>query len=273
MIDIKGLSRGYDGRTILDNIDLKIEKGGFTVILGRNGSGKSTLVRHLNALLLPEIGTVTVDGLDTSDPSAVFDIRARVGMVFQNPDSQAVASIVEDDTAFAPENLGLDEDETQRRIDLALDAVGISHLRRRSISSLSGGQKQLVAIAGIVAMQPEYMVFDEATSMLDPAARRRVLDCVLKLKEKLTVIWITHYMEEAVSADRVIIMDNGRIKAAGAPRDIFGDPALIKASGLRLPICTELALRLERSGFEPRRLPLTAVELAAEIKRIVGGTQ
>ena len=271
MIDIKRLSRSYDGQTILDNIDLQIEKGGFTVILGRNGSGKSTLVRHLNALLLPESGSVTVDGLDTSDPSAVFDIRSRVGMVFQNPDSQAVASIVEDDTAFAPENLGLNEDETQRRIDHALDAVGISHLRRRSIGSLSGGQKQLVAIAGILAMQPDYMVFDEATSMLDPAARHRVLDCVLKLKERLTIIWITHYMEEAVSADRVIIMDNGRIKADGTPRDIFSDPELLGAAGLRLPKSAELALRLKKAGCIHDRLPLTVGELVALIKSHIGG--
>ena len=275
MIKITGLCRSYDGRAVLDNIDLNIEKGGFTAILGRNGSGKSTLVRHLNALLIPESGSVEIDGMDTSDSSALFGIRERVGIVFQNPDSQAVASIVEDDTAFAPENLGLDEEETEKRITFALRAAGIEHLRRRSINELSGGQKQLTAIAGILAMRPEYMVFDECTSMLDPDARRRILDCVHKLNNNYgtTIIWITHHMDEAAEADRVIIMDKGAIKADGTPHEIFSDEAIISSAGLKLPECSALALRLRDKGYELGTVPLTAQELAAAITQYTGGSK
>ena len=275
MIKITGLCRSYEGRAVLDNIDLDIEKGGFIAILGRNGSGKSTLAQHLNALLIPERGNVEIDGMDTSDSSALFAIRERVGIVFQNPDSQAVASIVEDDTAFAPENLGLTEDETEERIAFALRAVGIERLRRRSINELSGGQKQLTAIAGILAMRPEYMVFDECTSMLDPEARRRILDCVHELNNKYgtTIIWITHHMDEAAEADRVIIMDNGTIKADGAPRGIFSDAALIKESGLKLPECAALALRLRDNGYDLGTVPLTAQELAKAVSGYTGGSK
>ena len=275
MIKITGLCRSYDGRAVLDNIDLNIEKGGFTAILGRNGSGKSTLVRHLNALLIPESGRVEIDGMDTSDSSALFDIRERVGIVFQNPDSQAVASIVEDDTAFAPENLGLDEEETEERIAFALRAAGIEQLRRRSINELSGGQKQLTAIAGILAMRPEYMVFDECTSMLDPDARRRILDCVHELNKNYgtTIIWITHHMDEAAEADRVIIMDKGAIKADGTPHEIFSDEALISSAGLKLPECSALALRLRDKGYELGAVPLTAQELAMAISQYTGGAK
>ncbi len=275
MIKITGLCRSYEGRAVLDNIDLDIEKGGFIAILGRNGSGKSTLARHLNALLIPERGNVEIDGMDTSDSSALFAIRERVGIVFQNPDSQAVASIVEDDTAFAPENLGLTEDETEERIAFALRAVGIERLRRRSINELSGGQKQLTAIAGILAMRPEYMVFDECTSMLDPEARRRILDCVHELNNKYgtTIIWITHHMDEAAEADRVIIMDNGTIKADGAPRGIFSDAALISSSGLKLLECAALALRLRDNGYDLGTVPLTAQELAKAVSGYTGGSK
>lgn len=273
MIEITGLCRSYEGRAVLQNINLNIEKGGFTAILGSNGSGKSTLIRHLNALLIPERGKVVVDGMDTADKSAVFDIRERIGMVFQNPDSQAVSSIVEDDTAFAPENLGLDGNETQKRVDFALEAVGISHLRRKSINALSGGEKQLAAIAGILAMRPEYMIFDECTSMLDPSARQRILDCVQKLRNEYgtTIIWITHYMDEAASADRVIIMNKGTISADGAPREIFSDIKLIENSGLRLPECTSIALMLKKAGFALDTLPLTVSEFCESTKRLVGG--
>ena len=275
MIKITGLCRSYDGRAVLDNIDLNIEKGGFVAILGRNGSGKSTLARHLNALLTPERGKVEIDGLDTSDSSVLFDIRERVGIVFQNPDSQAVASIVEDDTAFAPENLELDEEESEERITFALRAVGIEPLRRRSINELSGGQKQLTAIAGILAMRPEYMVFDECTSMLDPDARRRILDCVHELKYKYgtTIIWITHNMDEAAESDRVIIIDKGAIKADGSPQEIFSDETLISSSGLKLPECSALALRLRDKGYELGAVPLTAQELARAISGYIGGAK
>lgn len=275
MIKITGLCRSYEGRAVLDNIDLNIEKGGFTAILGRNGSGKSTLVRHLNALLIPESGRVEIDGMDTTNDSALFDIRERVGIVFQNPDSQAVASIVEDDTAFAPENLGLAEEVTEERITFALRATDIEHLRRRSINELSGGQKQLTAIAGILAMRPEYMVFDECTSMLDPYARRQILDCVHELNKNYgtTIIWITHHMDEAAEADRIIIMDKGAIKADGTPHEIFSDEALITSAGLKLPECSALALKLRDKGYELGTVPLTTQELAAAISQYIGGAK
>ena len=264
MLQIKGLCRSYGGRDVLKNIDLDIAPGSFTAIVGANGSGKSTLALHMNALLRPEHGSVIVDGMDTRDSDRLFDIRERVGMVMQNPDSQSVASIVEDDTAFAPENLGMDEAETNRRIDYALDAVGISHLRHRPISTLSGGQKQLAAIAGILAMRPKYMVCDEATSMLDPMSRRRILSCVRRLNKELgiTVIWITHYMDEAALSDRMIVLDNGTIAADGMPREIFKDAALLECCALELPPCAALAAELIKSGIKLGTLPLTADECA-----------
>lgn len=266
MIQITDLYRSYNGKEILKNIDLEIEQGSFTVIAGANGSGKSTLIKHLNAILAPERGSVVVDGMDTRDRDRLFDIRERVGMVFQNPDSQSVASIVEDDTAFAPENLGLDEAETAKRIEFALDAVGISELRRRPVSTLSGGQKQLAAIAGILAMCPKYMVFDEATSMLDPAARRRILDCVKRLRRELgiAVIWVTHYMDEAAEADRLIVLDKAGIAADGSPREIFADAKLIAQCALELPPCAALGARLGR--LTP--LPMTAAECAEAIIKL-----
>lgn len=252
MIEINGLYRSYNKTEVLKNVTLCFEPGTFTAVLGRNGSGKSTLARHINAILRPQQGYVKVDGLDTSDDSLVYDIRERAGMVFQNPESQAVASIVEDDTAFAPENLGLDNREIIKRVNSALRDVGIEHLRAQPISSLSGGQKQLTAIAGILAMRPGYMIFDEGTSMLDPISRKRVADCVKRLKKELglAVIWITHYMEEAVKADRVIIMDGGVIKADGTPEKVFSDTELIESSGLELPPSARLCIQLRKEGFD-----------------------
>ncbi len=273
MIKVTDAHQSYNGVKALDGIKLDIEKGGFTVILGRNGSGKSTLARHLNALLLPDSGSVTVDGMDTSDTERVFDIRERVGMVFQNPDSQQTALIVEDDTAFAPENLGLDEKETLARVEYALDACGITHLRHRALNTLSGGQKQLAAVAGILAMRPEYIIFDESTSMLDPYARRRVLDCVMKLRNELgtSVVWITHYMEEAVFADRVIVMDNGTVKADGTPEEIFTDTELIESSGLDVPPAARLCMKLRKAGIDIPIL-LTPEEAARKIAEMAGDT-
>ncbi|MGM9937321.1 MAG: ABC transporter ATP-binding protein, partial [Candidatus Ornithomonoglobus sp.] len=241
----------------------------FTAILGRNGSGKSTLAKHLNAILIPKDGDVFVDGINTKDEKKIFDVRERVGMVFQNPESQAVASIVEDDTAFAPENLGLPEEEILRRVEFALEAAGISHLRGKAISALSGGQKQLTAIAGILAMQPEYMVFDEGSSMLDPLARKRILDCVMSLKKELgiSIVWITHYMEEAAAADRVIILDNGQITADGTPEDIFSDCDLILRSGLDMPQSSQLCLMLKESGLP---LPAVSTDTASCAKQLAG---
>ena len=266
MIEINGLCRSYNKTEVLKNVTLSFEPGTFTAVLGRNGSGKSTLARHINAILLPQRGCVSVDGLNTSDDSLVYEIRERAGMVFQNPESQAVASIVEDDTAFAPENLGLDTDEIIKRVDTALRDAGIERLRKKPISALSGGQKQLTAVAGILAMRPGYMIFDEGTSMLDPESRKRVMDCVERLKNELGigVIWITHYMEEAVTADRVIIFDRGAIKADGTPEEVFSDTELIADSGLELPPAARLCMRLRKEGFDIP-LTLTAEDCAREI--------
>lgn len=266
MIEINGLCRSYNKTEVLKNVTLSFEPGTFTAVLGRNGSGKSTLARHINAILLPQRGYVRVDGLNTSDDSLVYEIRERAGMVFQNPESQAVASIVEDDTAFAPENLGLDTDEIIKRVDTALRDAGIERLRKKPISALSGGQKQLTAVAGILAMRPGYMIFDEGTSMLDPESRKRVMDCVERLKNELGigVIWITHYMEEAVTADRVIIFDHGAIKADGTPEEVFSDTELIADSGLELPPAARLCMRLRKEGFDIP-LTLTAEDCAREI--------
>lgn len=273
MIEIKGLCCSFNGSEILHNITLNIRRAGFTAILGRNGSGKSTLARHLNALILPQAGDVAVDEINTKDAAHVFDVREKVGMVFQNPESQAVASIVEDDTAFAPENLGLSEEEIERRVENALDAAGIASLRRHSISTLSGGQKQLTAIAGILAMQPDYMIFDEGSSMLDPAARRRLLRCVLKLRDELgiAIIWITHYMDEAQYADRVIILDNGSITADGTPREIFSDRELIARSGLDMPQSAQLCLKLREAGFDIPAVALDPADCAKMILETAGG--
>ncbi|MGN0181839.1 MAG: energy-coupling factor transporter ATPase [Candidatus Ornithomonoglobus sp.] len=269
MIEINNLRCSFNGANVLNGINLNIEKGSFTAVLGRNGSGKSTLAKHLNAILIPKDGDVFVDGINTKDEKKTFDVRERVGMVFQNPESQAVASIVEDDTAFAPENLGLPEDEILRRVEFALDAAGISHLRQSSISALSGGQKQLTAIAGILAMQPEYMVFDEGSSMLDPLARKRILDCVMNLKKELgiSIVWITHYMEEASAADRIIILDNGQITADGTPEDIFSDYELIFRSGLDMPQSSQLCLMLKESGLP---LPAVSTDTASCAKQLAG---
>lgn len=273
MIEINGLCCTYDGSEILHNITLNIRRSSFTAILGRNGSGKSTLSRHMNALILPQSGDTVVDGINTKETARVFDVREKVGMVFQNPESQAVASIVEDDTAFAPENLGLSEDEIERRVENALEAAGITHLRRRSISTLSGGQKQLTAIAGILAMQPDYMIFDEGSSMLDPAARKRLIRCVLNLRDELgiAIIWITHYMDEAQYADRVIILDNGTITADGTPHEIFSDRELIASSGLDMPQSAQLCLKLREAGIELPSIALNPADCAKMIIEKAGG--
>lgn len=278
MIEIKNLCRSFKNNDIpvrvLDNIQLNIEPGTFTAILGRNGSGKSTLAEHMNGLMKPQRGTVTVDGLSTSDDEHIFDIREKVGMVFQNPESQAVASIVEDDTAFAPENLGLPEKEILERIEFALNETGIANLRHKPINELSGGQKQLTAIAGILAMKPEYMVFDESSSMLDPISRKKVLDCVMRLKDELNiaVIWITHYMEEAALADRAVIIDNGRIVADAVPQDIFSNPELVSKSGLSMPPCAALCVKLKNAGMDIPYIPLNAHDCAGMLAKTLGST-
>ena len=237
---------------VLEHISLDVKKGEFLAVLGHNGSGKSTLAKHLNAILTPSEGKVLVDGIDTSDPARLYDIRQKVGMVFQNPDNQMVATIVEEDVAFAPENLGVPRDEIRRRVDEALDVVNMSEFKRHAPHMLSGGQKQRVAIAGVLAMEPEILVLDEPTAMLDPSGRVEILDTVKRLnREKgMTVVLITHYMDEAVQADRVVVVDNGVLAMEGTPREIFPQVDRLKQLGLDTPQVTELVQRLNKDGMK-----------------------
>ncbi len=237
---------------VLTDFSLEIPRGQFIAILGHNGSGKSTAAKMMNALLVPQSGSVIVDGIPTDDESKVIDIRRKVGMVFQNPDNQLVATIVEDDVAFGPENLGVPPEEIRVRVDNALKAVGMYEFKDREPHRLSGGQKQRVAIAGIIAMQTDCIVMDEPTAMLDPRGRKEVMDTIKMLCDELgiTVVLITHYMDEAVKADRVVVMNDGKICLDGKPRDVFSNVELIKSLGLDVPQATELAYRLNKAGFD-----------------------
>ena len=252
------VEEGQRRTTALDNVTLSIEKGSFVVVLGHNGSGKSTLAKHMNAVLLPSGGAVYVEGMDTKKEELLLEIRRRVGMVFQNPDNQIVANVVEEDVAFAPENLGVPTAEIRRRVDDALAAVGMTEFTRHAPHLLSGGQKQRVAIAGVIAMEPECIVLDEATAMLDPSGRREVLDTVHRLNRErgITVVHITHHMSEAEDADRVIVMNDGVVAMDGAPREIFSRGEELQALGLAAPDTVELLRRLNRHGMD---LPLTAI--------------
>ena len=252
------VEEGQRRTTALDNVTLSIEKGSFVVVLGHNGSGKSTLAKHMNAVLLPSGGAVYVEGMDTKKEELLLEIRRRVGMVFQNPDNQIVANVVEEDVAFAPENLGVPTAEIRRRVDDALAAVGMTEFTRHAPHLLSGGQKQRVAIAGVIAMEPECIVLDEATAMLDPSGRREVLDTVHRLNRQrgITVVHITHHMSEAEDADRVIVMNDGVVAMDGAPREIFSRVEELQALGLAAPDTVELLHRLNRHGMD---LPLTAI--------------
>jgi energy-coupling factor transport system ATP-binding protein len=245
----------------LCGIDLEIEKGQFVAVLGHNGSGKSTLAKHMNAILLPTEGRVLIDGVDTADEDRLLDVRRNVGMVFQNPDNQIVANVVEDDVAFAPENLGVEPKEIRRRVDEALKQVGMYEYREHAPHLLSGGQKQRVAIAGVVAMQPEIIVLDEPTAMLDPQGREEVLSTVTKLcREKgMTVVLITHHMDECVGADRLIVMSNGYIVADDRPAEVFSQVELMRKEGLTVPETTKILYELNREGFD---LPLDALRPA-----------
>ncbi|MCI6360049.1 MAG: energy-coupling factor transporter ATPase [Clostridiales bacterium] len=247
---------------VLDDISLEIEAGSFVAILGHNGSGKSTFAKHINALLTPTAGKLWVDGLDTGDPENLLNIRGKVGMVFQNPDNQIVANVVEDDVAFAPENLGVPPEKIRRRVDAALKQVGMYEFRMHAPHLLSGGQKQRVAIAGVIAMEPKCIVLDEPTAMLDPAGRREVVETVTRLcREKgITVVLITHHMNECIGADRVIVMSNGVIVADGAPKDVFRQSALLRREGLTVPVTTELLEQLSAAGMA---LPLDALTVDA----------
>ena len=252
------VEEGQRRTTALDNVTLSIEKGSFVVVLGHNGSGKSTLAKHMNAVLLPSGGAVYVEGMDTKKEELLLEIRRRVGMVFQNPDNQIVANVVEEDVAFAPENLGVPTAEIRRRVDDALAAVGMTEFTRHAPHLLSGGQKPRVAIAGVIAMEPECIVLDEATAMLDPSGRREVLDTVHRLNRErgITVVHITHHMSEAEDADRVIVMNDGVVAMDGAPREIFSRVEELQALGLAAPDTVELLRRLNRHGMD---LPLTAI--------------
>jgi energy-coupling factor transport system ATP-binding protein len=272
MIIAKDLYFSYDSsREILKGINLEFREGEFVAILGHNGSGKSTFAKMVNGILTPSSGRITVDGLDTSNEDNLFNVRRLVGMVFQNPDNQIVSAIVEEDVAFAPENLGIEPSEIRRRVDDSLKAVNMYEYRLHAPSQLSGGQKQRVAIAGIIAMRPKYIVMDEPTAMLDPHGRAEVMETIKRLKAEygITVILITHYMEEAVQSDRVIVMDGGRVLLDGKPRDVFSHQKLLKKIGLDVPQVTEVATQLHNLGINVDANVLTEDELVREIIKLM----
>jgi len=260
-----------DGKPVqnaVDGVSLNVEKGEFLAIIGHNGCGKSTLAKHLNAMLLPDSGKVLIDGDDTSLEEKTFDIREKVGLVLQNPDNQLVASIVEEDVAFGPENLGVEPAEIRRRVDEALKAVDMYEYRTHAPFKLSGGQKQRVAIAGILAIQPQCIVLDEPTAMLDPNGREEVISTLLKLnrEKKMTVVLITHYMDEAVLADRVVVMDGGKVLTQGTPEEVFSQVELLKKHRLDVPQSAELAYRLKGCGLKIDNIPLTQADCVAMLR-------
>lgn len=252
---------------VLKGVSLEIHKGEFVAVVGHNGSGKSTIAKHFNAILMPSGGKVYVEGFDTSDEELLFEIRRRVGMVFQNPDNQIVAAVVEEDVAFAPENLGVAPPEIRERVDKALNAVGMYERRLDAPHLLSGGQKQRIAIAGILAMNPKYIILDEPTAMLDPVGRREVMNTVRRLnkEEGMTVILITHYMDEAAQADRIVVMRGGKVIIDGAPREVFVRTEELKSTGLDIPQAAELIGELHKAGFDVRKDAVTVDECVEEI--------
>ena len=265
------VDEGLPVKNAVDGVSLTISKGEFVAVIGHNGCGKSTLAKHLNAMLLPDSGKVYVDGDDTLDEDKTWDIREKVGLVLQNPDNQLVASIVEEDVAFGPENLGVDPKEIRERVDWALKAVGMYEYRTHAPHKLSGGQKQRVAIAGVLAIQPQCIVLDEPTAMLDPNGRDEVMDTLHKLNRELgiTVVLITHYMEEAVTADRVIVMDGGKILTGGTPQEVFSQVELLKKHRLDVPQAAELAFRLKGCGADIATIPLGVEECAAMLREVL----
>lgn len=257
LFDIRHLTHTFeteDGKTFdaLSDVTCTIPRGSFTAIIGTNGSGKSTLARHLNALYLPTAGEVIVEGMKTSDMEHIWDIRQKVGMVFQNPDNQLVAAIVEEDVAFGLENLGVPADEIRKRVDYALEKVGMSAYRTHSPAMLSGGQKQRIAIAGVLAMHPDCIVLDEPTAMLDPLGRKEVMDTIHELNrsEGITIVLITHFMEEAVTADHVLVVDRTKLQMQGTAREVFSQADKLTAMGLDVPVAADLAHGLRKKGYE-----------------------
>ena len=277
MIEVRDLTFAYpaqeeeqqQGTVALRNVDLTIEKGSFVAVLGHNGSGKSTLAKHMNAVLLPSGGRVFVAGMDTLDEQQIIAIRRAVGMVFQNPDNQIVANVVEEDVAFGPENLGVPSADIRRRVDEALAAVGMDAFTRHAPHLLSGGQKQRIAIAGIIAMAPQCIVLDEATAMLDPAGRREVLATIETLHREMgiTVVLITHHMDEAILADRVVVMNEGRVAMDGTPTEVFTRVEELEAMGLTVPDTVQLLHRLRAAGYE---VPLDALDVEACADAVFG---
>lgn len=268
LFDICHVSHTFEteeGKTFdaLKDVTAQIKKGEFTAIIGTNGSGKSTLARHLNALLIPTEGELIVEGMRTSDVGRVWDIRQKVGMVFQNPDNQLVAAVVEEDVAFGPENLGVPPEEIRERVDLALEKVGMTSYRKQAPSMLSGGQKQRVAIAGVLAMKPDCIVLDEPTAMLDPKGRKEVMDTIHELNktEGITIVLITHFMEEAVTADHILVIDRGVLKMEGTPREIFSQADKVTEIGLDVPVPADLARRLRKKGMAVSEKCMTDEEL------------
>lgn len=274
MINVNGLTFKYDGQEIpaLNGIDLTVNKGEFVAVLGHNGSGKSTLAKQLNGILLPLGGTVYVDGIDTADANRLNDLRKTVGMVFQNPDNQIVASVVEEDVAFGPENMGVPPVEIRSRVDFALKTVGMYHKRGAAPHNLSGGQKQRIAIAGIIAMRPKYIVFDEPTAMLDPKGRSEVISAIKTLNRDhgITCLLITHYMDEAAQADRVVVIDHGKILVDDVPELAFANVTLLKELGLDVPQVTDLLYRLRRDGINLKFNKLNVEDCANELARVLG---
>ena len=260
-------------KAALDCVNISVSKGEFVAVLGHNGSGKSTFAKHINAILTPTGGSMTVEGMDTRDEKNLIPIRRKAGMVFQNPDNQLVASLVEDDVAFAPENLGVEPKEIRRRVDEALETVGMSEYKRHEVHRLSGGQKQRVAIAGVLAMQPDILILDEPTAMLDPRGRAEVMDTVARLnrEKNMTVVLITHYMEEAAACGRVIVMNDGRVIADGAPGEIFSQVELLRSVGLEVPQVTQIAYEIRKEGIDFPADVLTVEDFTDAFIKCAGG--
>lgn len=275
IIEVKNLSFDYetedgDKYRAIDGLSLNVKKGEFVVIIGHNGSGKSTLSKNLNAILVPTEGDILVNGMNTKNEDKLWDIRQTAGMVFQNPDNQIVATIVEEDVAFGPENLGIEPAEIRKRVEESLKSVGIYEFKDRQPHLLSGGQKQRVAIAGIIAMKPDCIIFDEATAMLDPSGRKEVMKTIKKLnrEDNITTIHITHFMEEAVDADRVIVMEKGKKVLEGTPREVFKEIEMLKNIGLDVPYMTELSYMLNKEGIKIKDDILTVDEMVEELCRL-----